>query len=92
MSTLQDAIKKEEERRSYRDEYNKKPSVVAKRKLYNVKRNGEMSVAKKFVDKKISESQANSMIELLDREYKDGIAKLEGKVNIARTTKHTDNH
>ena len=91
MTTLQDAVKKEAERKAYRETYNKQPAVIAKRTLYNKKRNGEMAVAKKFVDAKISEDQANKMIELLNREYLDAVAALEGKKNIARSTKHTNN-
>jgi len=91
-SVLELAIEKESKRRDYREEYNKQPSVQAKRKLYNKKRNGEMGVAKRFIDQKITEEQANSMIELLNKEYLEEVGKLEGKVNIARSPKHTDNH
>ena len=92
MSTLMDAVKKEEDRRVYRDEYNKKPSVKAKRVLYNKKRNGEMSVAKRYTDSKINKEQAEKLIELLNTEYLTEVGKLEGKTNIARSPKHTDNH
>ena len=92
MSTLTDAIEKESKRKEYREIYNKNPKVKSKRVLYNKKRNGEMSVASKFVANKISKEVAEGMIELLNKEYLEGIANLEGKTNIARTTKHTDNH
>jgi len=87
-----DAVKKEQARKDYRETYNAQPSVKAKRVLYNKKRNGEMGVASKFVANKITKEEAEGMIELLNTEYLDGVAKLSGKTNIARSTKHTDNH
>jgi len=90
-TVLEQAIEKEEKRRDYREEYNSKPSVKAKRTLYNKKRNGELGVAKKFVDGKITKEVAEGMIELLGKEYLEGVANLEGKKNIARSPQHTNN-
>ena len=89
-SILDLAIEKEQTRKDYRDTYNKQPKVIARRTLYNKKRNGEMKAASKFVAGKITKVEAEGMIALLGKEYNEGIAKLAGSIP-HRSTEHTDN-
>ena len=90
-SILELAVEKEANRKAYRETYNAQPKVKERRTLYNKKRNGELAVAAKFVAAKITKEEAEGMIELLGREYLDGVAALDGKTNIARSAKHTNN-
>ena len=89
-SILDAAIEKEETRKAYRETYNKQPKVIARRTLYNKKRNGEMKAASQFVAGKITKVEAEGMITLLGKEYDEAVVRLEGGVP-ARSTKHTDN-
>lgn len=91
-SILDQAIEKEATRKEYRETYNKQPKVIARRTLYNKKRNGEMKAASKFVAGKITKAEAEGMIALLGKEYDAALASLDGKKNIARSPQHTDNH
>ncbi len=75
-TTLDQLIEKEAERKSYREEYNKRPGVKGRRTLYNKKRNGEMGVAKNFTDGKITKEEAEEQLLELDRIHKAGVADL----------------
>ena len=91
-SILDLAIEKEATRKEYRETYNKQPKVIARRTLYNKKRNGEMKIAGQFTSGKIDKSEAERLIALLGDEYQVGVAALDGReAPPARKTKHTDN-
>jgi len=74
--TLDQIIEKEQERKAYREEYNKRPEVKDRRTLYNQKRNAEMKVAKEYQDGKIDKEEAERQLGVLAETYTEGIASL----------------